>query len=108
MIIHKVTPSVENNLWLKRPNIQLNELINQNLIKKTPKIVETTNKKRYYKTLGTGVTNSPMSPPSLIIFLYMCFIVYNVYMYVCIVQTLDIDTWMSNINLFIQKSILLN
>ena len=35
---------VDNNQWLKRMNVQLNEPTNQNLIK-VPKVVKTTNKK---------------------------------------------------------------
>ena len=45
---------------LKLFDTQLNEPINQNLIK-VPKVVKPTHK----KTFGTGVINSPMSPPSL-------------------------------------------
>ena len=47
--------SVDYNQLLK-----LNKPTNQNLLK-APKVVKPTNK----KTLGTGVINSPMSPPSL-------------------------------------------
>ena len=42
---------------------QLNEVTNQNLLKVT-KVVKPTNKKYDYITLGTGETNSLMSPPS--------------------------------------------
>ncbi len=38
---------------------------NQSNSMKVPKVVEPTNKKRYYKFFGTCVINSPMSPPSL-------------------------------------------
>ena len=63
MITYKITPSVDYNFWLKRLDAQLNEPTNQKLIK-VPKVVKPTNKKtNYNKTLGTSVTNSPLSPP---------------------------------------------
>ena len=62
MIIHKITPFVDYNEWLKRLDTQLNEQTNQNLIK-VPKIVEPTNKKRYH---SFSVIKSPMSPPWVI------------------------------------------
>ena len=65
-MIHKITPSVDYNYWQKRLDTQLNEPTNQNLIK-VPKIVKPMNKKVFYKTLGTGVINSPMSPPLLLL-----------------------------------------
>ena len=37
---------------------------NQSKFNKVPKVVKPPNK-RFNKTLGTGVINSPMSPPSL-------------------------------------------
>ena len=37
MLIHKVTPSVDYNWWLKRLDTQLNKPVNQNLIK-VPKL----------------------------------------------------------------------
>ena len=40
---------------------QLIELTN------VPKVVKLTNEKYYFKSLGTSVINSPMSPPSLIV-----------------------------------------
>ncbi len=60
-MIHKITPSVDCNLWLNREDNQLNKPINQNSIK----VVKPTNKKRFYKTLGSSVINSSISPPSL-------------------------------------------
>ena len=57
MMIHKITPSIDENLWLKSLNIELNEPANQNSLKST----KSTNKKCYYKTLGTSVLNSPLS-----------------------------------------------
>ena len=63
MMIHKITPSLDYNQWLKRMDIQLNELTNQNLLK-SPKLWKRI-EKRYYKTLETSVLNSPLSPLSL-------------------------------------------
>ena len=42
--MHKSTPFVDYNQWLKRLNNQLNKLTNQNLLK-VPKYVKPTNKK---------------------------------------------------------------
>ena len=65
MIIHKITPSIDYNWWLKRLDTQLVEPTNPNLFK-VFKIIKTTNKKICYcKTLGISAINSPMSPPSL-------------------------------------------
>ena len=64
MMIHKITPSVDKNKWLKRLNTQLNETTNHDLFTKVPKVVKPTNKKTLLKTLGTSVINSPMSHPS--------------------------------------------
>ena len=55
--------SVDYNKWLKRLDIQLNEPTNQNSIE-VPKLSSRV-RKYYYKTLGTSVINSEMSPPSL-------------------------------------------
>ena len=44
MTIHKITPSVDYNQWLKRFDTQLYELKNQNAIK-VPKVVKPMNKK---------------------------------------------------------------
>ena len=66
MMTHKITPSVDYNLWLKRLDTQLNEPTNQ-----IPKLLSQRIRKRYNKTLGTSVLNSPMSPPSLILMYYM-------------------------------------
>ena len=41
----------------------MNEPTNRNSIK-VSKVVQPAYKKRYYKTLRTSVTNSPLSPPS--------------------------------------------
>ena len=66
MMIHKIIPTVDYNLWLKRLDIQLNEPTNQNSLK-VPKVVKSTNKKMCYKTFETREINNPMSPPSLTI-----------------------------------------
>ncbi len=58
MMIHKITPSVENNYGLKRLDTQLNEPTNQNSIK-VPKVVKPTNKKILLETLGTSVVIIP-------------------------------------------------
>ena len=57
-MIHKFTTSVVNNLWLKLLDTQ--PMNNHSEFNKTSKI-----RKRYYKTSGTSVINSPMSPPAL-------------------------------------------
>ena len=57
--------SVDYNLWIKRLDTQLNEQTNQNSTK-VHMIVKPTNKKSYFKTLGTSVINSPMSPTFLV------------------------------------------
>ena len=44
MMIHKITPTVDYNLWLKRLDTQLNEPSNQNSIN-VPKFVKPMNKK---------------------------------------------------------------
>ena len=60
MIIHNSISFVDYNEWLKRL-----EPIHQNSIK-VPKLLRQPIRYLYYKTLGTSVKNSPMSPPSLI------------------------------------------
>ena len=44
MMTHKITPSVDNNKWLKRLDIHLNKPTNQKLVK-VPKVVQPTDKK---------------------------------------------------------------
>ena len=44
MMIHKIAPTVDYNLWLKRLDTQLNEPSNQDSIK-VPKVVKPMNKK---------------------------------------------------------------
>ena len=55
MIIHKITPYVDYNKWLKRFDTQFNEPANQNFSKYVKP-----NKK---KSLETSIINIPMSPP---------------------------------------------
>ena len=79
MMIHKITPSVHYNLWLKRLDTQLNEPTNQ-----SPQNLQSSskqkNKKSSLKTLGPSEIYNSMSPPSLVIFenatpvLFMTFI----------------------------------
>ena len=49
MMIHEITPSVDENYWLKRLNTQLKESANQNFLK-SPKLLSQPIRKRYYKT----------------------------------------------------------
>ena len=65
MIVHKIIPSVDYNLLLKRLNTQLYEPTKQNSLK-SPKLLSQRIKKRYYKTLGASVINRPLSPLSMI------------------------------------------
>ena len=65
-IFNDNTPSVDYNQWLKHLDTHFNELTNQNSIN-APKVVKPTIRKLYYKTLGTSVINSPISPISLIL-----------------------------------------
>ena len=55
---NKFTLPVGYNQWLKRFDTQLNDPTNSI---QALNVVEPLNKKRYYKTLGTIVINSPMS-----------------------------------------------
>ena len=61
-IMHKITPSVDYNKWLKRLDTQPNEPTNSI---KIPKVVRPQISKLHYKTLGTNVTNSTLFPLSL-------------------------------------------
>ncbi len=60
MLIHKITNSVDYNMWLNRLFTKLNKPSNQNLFK-FPKLVIQRIRKHYYKTLGTSGINSPFS-----------------------------------------------
>ena len=60
-MIDKITPYVDYNK-LKRLDTKLNESTNQNSLK-VPKVLSQRISKRYYKTFGTSVINSPMLPP---------------------------------------------
>ena len=57
-MINKITPSVDQNYWLKSMYANQNSL-------KVPKVFKPTNRLIWFKTLGTIVIYSPMSPPSL-------------------------------------------
>ena len=63
MMIHKLPL-----LWstISVGNVWAFNLINQ-LIKLPPKLFSQQIRKRYYKTLGTSVINSPLSPISLVV-----------------------------------------
>ena len=61
MMIHKITSSVDYNLWFKRLETKSNEPTNQNSIKDM-EVVKLPNNKLCSKTLGTSVIISPMSP----------------------------------------------
>ena len=58
---HEITPSVD---WLQLLNTQLNKP--QSKFSYCPNVVQPTNKKQYYKTLGSSVINSLMFTPSLL------------------------------------------
>ena len=49
-MIHKIIPSEDNNYRLKRLNIKLNQLTNENSIE-NPKVVKSMNKKTAIKKL---------------------------------------------------------
>ena len=59
----QIALSVEYYKWFKRLDTQVNEQTNQNSLKVPSKLKD---KKRYYKSLGTHVMKSPMSPLSLL------------------------------------------
>ena len=44
MMIHKITPSVTHNLWLKRLDTENNKQSNKDLMK-VPKVIDQTNEK---------------------------------------------------------------
>ena len=50
MLIHKITPSVDYNYWLKRLDTQLNKTTNQNSLE-VPKVVMPKNKKTLLLTV---------------------------------------------------------
>ena len=64
MMVHKITPSLDYNKWLKRLDTHFNEPTNQNLIK-VKKLLGQQIRKSFHYTLGISVINSPLSPPSL-------------------------------------------
>ena len=64
MMIHKITPFCRLKLVDEKYE-HSNYWINQSKFTKVPKIVRPTLRKSNYKTLGTGVINSPSYPLSL-------------------------------------------
>ena len=48
-MIHKITPSLDYNKWLKRLDANSMEPINQSLIK-VPKVIDPANKKPFFNT----------------------------------------------------------
>ena len=58
-------PSCRLQLVVENLDIQLNDPTNQNSIL-VPIIIKQTNKKTFYKTLGTCVINNSLSPLSLV------------------------------------------
>ena len=68
MMIHKITLSVDNNLLIETFG-HSTLLTNQSKLNMNSKFVNPTiRRKPYYKTLGISVLNSPMSPPSLVLY----------------------------------------
>ena len=74
-MIGKITHSVDYNYRLKRFETQLITPTNQKSIKAPKVVIKQT--KRYYKTLGTSIICSPMSPPSLDKKRYAVFYLHN-------------------------------
>ena len=72
IIIHRVIHSADYIL-LKHLETSLHKLSNKNSIR-VPTFVNPMNDKRFNKTLGTCVINSPMSPPSLAYVSYEVFL----------------------------------
>ena len=60
----QITSFLDLIYCLKRLNTQLDKPTNRNSEKKSPKMLSQI-RKRYYKSLGTSVINSPLSPLSL-------------------------------------------
>ena len=81
MIINKITLSVDYNYGLKRLNTEVNESTNQNSLI-SPKLLNKRIRKCYYKTLGTSVIKSPMSPSSL--FIWDMFFSPDIWWWVCV------------------------
>ncbi len=61
----EISFSVVCNEWMKRLDTKLDKPTNKNSIKDT-KVLNKRIKKRYYKTLGTSLITSPMTPSSLL------------------------------------------
>ena len=63
-MMHKTTPSVDYNEWLKRLHSQLYEPTNQRNSIKVHQEVNPTIRKRNYETLRASEINSPLSDSS--------------------------------------------
>ena len=57
MMIHNITPSVDDNKWLKRLDTELNETTK--IQKKSLKLLGQRIRKSYHKTLGSCVESFP-------------------------------------------------
>ena len=64
LMIHKNTPSVDYNYWLKRLDAQLNESTSPNSFK-VPKVVKPTNKKTLLQNFGDKYNKQPIVPSFL-------------------------------------------
>ena len=64
MMMHKITPSVYYNYWLKRFDTQLHKPTNQNSIK-VPKVVKPTNMQIELQDFRDQCNKQPLSPPFL-------------------------------------------
>ena len=73
IIIQRVIHSADYNNLLKHLETSFHKLSNKNSIR-VPTFVNPMNDKRFNKTLGTCVINSPMSPPSLAYVSYEVFL----------------------------------
>ena len=65
MMIYKIIPSVDCNLWFKHLDTQLKKKKPIKMKYKSPKLFCQRIRKPYYKTLGISVINISMSPPAL-------------------------------------------
>ena len=61
MIIHRISPSVDYNYWLKCLDTQFNEATHENSIK-VPKVFKQTNKKTSWYNLGDWCNIQPNVP----------------------------------------------
>ena len=61
MMLHNITLSIDYKQWFKRFDTKLNEPTNQDSVK-LQKLLSQRIRKRVYKTLGTSLINSLLSP----------------------------------------------